>query len=272
MKKDYPLDPEDEDSMLRVEQALSEALAPVELPAERSAPLRAKLLARVRRAREAGEGFIRVPIAGAEWQGILPGVRVHLLGEAQRAVIVELAPGAALPFHRHHEDEECVVLSGEAQLGDLVVRQGDYHLARSRSRHGRVSSRTGALLFLRGTPIGHRGEVMRDLVTALLPGRGEEPLTIRSDEGEWVERGDGTFAKLLRDDGDSRSLLVRMPAGSRLGPQAEPLGAECLLVEGEASVDDWAMEPGDFQVARAGARHADLASAGGALWFVRERS
>lgn len=270
MSTHYPLDPEDEDKMLTVEQALSQALPPVELPVERSVPLRARLMARVREASEAGQGFIRVPLSDAEWHRMLPGVQVHFLGKAQRAVIVELAPGASLPVHRHHEDEECVVLRGEATLGDLVVRQGDYHLARSRSRHGKVSSRTGALLFLRGTPIGHGGEVVRDLVTALLPGRGVEPLTIRGDEGQWVERGDGIRSKLLREDAESRSLLLQMAPGSCLPTGSPPLGDECLLVEGEASVDDWLMQPGDYQVAREGARHTSLSSAGGALWFVRE--
>ena len=32
-------------------------------------------------------------------------------------------------MHRHHEDEECVVLRGTAQLGSLMVHEGDYHLA-----------------------------------------------------------------------------------------------------------------------------------------------
>ncbi|MCB1956478.1 MAG: cupin domain-containing protein [Rhodocyclaceae bacterium] len=265
-----PFDPDDEDNM--IEQALSESLAPIELPAARSAPLKQRLLARAARAAEAGRGFIRVPLGNADWQRMLPGVRVHRLDPERRAVLIELSPGASLPFHRHHEDEECVVLRGSADLGDITVRPGDYHLARPDSRHGRVSSREGALLYLRGTPIGNTGEVIRDLVTALLPGAGEAPLTIRADEGDWAPRAPGVAAKPLRVDRASRSDMLRIPPGTHLRGELDLLGEECLLVEGELSLDDWAMTPGDYQMAAPGGRHAEITSQGGALVFVRSRA
>ena len=268
MKNRYPLDPESEDGMDSVEHGISEALAPIDIAAPRAAAQRSRLLARVRRAREAGAGFIRVPLSGADWQRLLPGVRVHRLDAARRAVILELSAGASLPVHRHHEDEECVVLRGEAQLGNIVVRGGDYHLARANSRHGVVRSAGGALLYLRGTPIGHGGEVLRDLVAALLPGDGQQPLTMRRGEGRWDER-DGLPARLLREDASSRSYLLRLPAGTALDGPA-PLGDECLLVEGEAGFDDWLMAPGDYQRARTGAGHVSISSDTGALLFVRE--
>lgn len=268
MKSRYPLDPDDEDTMLPVEHALSQALAPLEPPADRKEPLKARLMARVQRARDAGRAAIRVPLSGADWQRMLPGVRVHHLDAQRRAVILELEPGASIPFHRHHEDEECVVLRGEAQLGDVVVRPGDYHLARPHSRHGSVSSRSGALLFLRGTPIGNSAEVVRDLLTALLPGRGEPPITLRRAEGDWLARAPGVAARTLRADGDSRSYMLRLAPGARLDDAGGSPGEECLLVDGDAAIDDWAMSPGDFRVAGAG--RAALSSQGGALLFVRE--
>ena len=94
MSKHYPLDPEDEESMQAVEQALSAALSPIPLDPGRQDPLRARLMARVARAQQAGEGFIRVPLAAAEWRRLLPGVRMHRLAGAQRAVIIELAAGS----------------------------------------------------------------------------------------------------------------------------------------------------------------------------------
>jgi len=270
MKRRYPLDPDDEENMLPLEQALSEAVAPVELPAARSDPLKARLLARVGAAREAGRRAIRVPFSGAEWRRMLPGVRVHRLDAQQRAVLLELAPGASIPFHRHHEDEECVVLQGEARLGEVVVRPGGYHLARPNSRHGVVSSTGGALLFLRGTPLGHGGEVLRDLVTALLPGDGEAPLTIRRDGEGWLAAGPGLECRTLRADTASRSLMLRLAPGAAVQADELPLRGECLLVEGDVAVDDWAMRPGDYRLAREGAPRAALSSEGGALLFVRE--
>lgn len=267
MSKHEPFDPEDENAM--VERALSEALPPVELPPARSAPLRERLLARVARASEAAKGFIRVRLSDAQWHRILPGVRIRRLDAGHRAVMIELAPGAALPVHRHHEDEECVVLRGDARLGEVVVGPGDYHLARPESRHGRVTSERGALLYLRGTPIGHTGEVLRDLVTALLPGDGAEPLTVRAAEGDWSARGEGVEGKLLREDGVSRSEMLRIAPGTRMRGATGAIGDECLLVDGDLSVDDWAMQPGDYQVASPIGSHAEIASESGAVLFVR---
>lgn len=267
MKSRYPLDPDDEDTVPTTEQTLSEALPPIELPPERSGALRRRLFDRVRQARDAGRAHIRVAIVDAEWKRMLPGVRVHRLDAARRAVILDLAPGSAIPFHRHREDEECVVLRGEARLGDVVVRSGDYHLARPNSRHGIVTSPAGALLYLRGTPLGHGAEVVRDVAAGLLPGQGSAPMTIRRDEGTWRARGGGLETKLLREDGESRSLLLRVPPGASLQADGALFGDECLLVEGEATLDDWAMQPGDYL--RAGRGAAALGSESGAVLFVR---
>ena len=43
-----------------------------------------------------------------------------------------------------------MVLEGEVRIGDLVVRQGSYHLAPAGVPHEPISSESGALLFLRG--------------------------------------------------------------------------------------------------------------------------
>ena len=59
------------------------------------------------------------------------------------------APGASLPAHDHPADEECLVLEGEVMLGDILGRAGDYHLAPKGLPHGTITSKTGALLFIR---------------------------------------------------------------------------------------------------------------------------
>ena len=64
--------------------------------------------------------------------------------------LLRLAPGAALPAHRHPVDEECVVLEGEVQIGTLRVGAGGFHLGRKDVLHDRLCSAGGALIFLRG--------------------------------------------------------------------------------------------------------------------------
>lgn len=131
-----------QDEILR---SLLEGVAPATPPRD----LRAKVLAHVHaqtalRTLRAGEGA---------WEEIAPGVRMKLLfvddAAGTRSFLLRLAPGASLPAHTHHGPEECLVLEGEATLGDVTVHAGDYHLAPCGSRHGVVASRTGALLYLR---------------------------------------------------------------------------------------------------------------------------
>ncbi|HEX4883969.1 MAG TPA: hypothetical protein VFX05_07510, partial [Casimicrobiaceae bacterium] len=158
---------------------------------------------------------------------------------------------------------------GAAQLGDLEVRKGDFHVAPAGSRHSRVSSRDGALLYLRGVPIGDPLDVARDLVTAWLPGKGPASRTVHADEGHWDAWSPGVDAKPLWDDGASQSALVRMQPGARLPAHALAADEECLLIDGELLLDDTLLRAGDYQLARAGSPACELASDVGALFYVR---
>jgi quercetin dioxygenase-like cupin family protein len=267
----YSLDPEEPETVQAVQDALALALAPAPLPEARQEAIRRRLMERVRASLHTGRQFIHVPLAEGEWRQLLPGVRAKTLSADQRAVLLDLDPGASLPVHRHHEDEECVVLRGEASLGDIQVRHGDYHLARAGSRHGTVRSATGALLYLRGVPIGHGAEVLRDIVTAWLPGAGEAPLTLREGEGPWADLEPGVHARLLRDDGVSRSCLLRLDPGARL-TRHHSGDEECLLVDGEAFLADDLLRPGDYHLAPAGTPDKEVHSDVGAVLFVRGAS
>lgn len=272
MKKPAPpIDPEDPHGAAVLETALTEALAPIHPDAARGAKLRARLLERARASRAAADRFINVRRDEGKWRLLLKGVRVKMLREGgrSRSVLVELEAGAALPAHRHHEHEECVVLRGDAQLGELRVREGDYHFAPAGSRHGRVSSQSGALLYLRGTSIGSGFEVARDLATAWLPGSGGSPITIRADEGEWRDIAPGVQTKSLWRGADAQSMLVRLQPGARAAAHAHALDEECLMLEGEAFFGDTLLRAGDYQLAPAGTEHRDVMTDVGALLYVR---
>ncbi|MCB1916204.1 MAG: cupin domain-containing protein [Rhodocyclaceae bacterium] len=265
----FPAHPGDPSNADEVARALAEALAPIAPDEARIGALRARLIQRARASRAADERVINVRREDGQWRALAKGVRVKMLCKGSRSVLVELAAGAALPTHRHHEHEECVVLRGEAQLGDLHVRRGDYHLAPAGSRHGRVSSSGGALLYLRGTSIGSRVEVARDLVTAWLPGAGASPITVRADEGEWRDFAPGVQAKSLWCDADARSMLLRLQPGACADAHAHSIDDECLMLEGEAFFGDTLLRAGDYRLAPAGTRHCDVVSDVGAVLFVR---
>ena len=93
-----------------------------------------------------------------DWLTIKPLVQMKVLyrNGPERTFLLRLLPGAMLPAHDHDADEECMVLEGEVWLGDTHVRAGDYHLAQKSSKHFKVHSPTGALLFLRSArPAGY---------------------------------------------------------------------------------------------------------------------
>ncbi len=127
---------------------LAEALAPIAPPPERSAAVKRRLLGRVRGERSQ---FVTVHAEEGKWMQIAPGVQLKVLHDdgRTRSFLLRMAPGARLPAHGHAAEEACVVLEGSAQLGDIEVRAGDFHLALPGSVHGELTSRTGALLFLR---------------------------------------------------------------------------------------------------------------------------
>ena len=271
MKKRYSLDPADSEQAQKIESALLEGLEPLQPSAQQRSKIRAQLFQRIHASSAAESPRITVRSDQGQWRKIRPGVRAKTLDKNTRAFLLDIAPGASLPMHRHHEDEECVVLRGSASLGELKVSAGDYHLARSGSRHGKISSETGALLYLRGIPVGHTAEVARDLLTAFLPGDGHELITIRTNEGKWSDLAPGVASKPLFDDGQTRSSLVRLAADTAWAAQAQCLAhdEECLLLEGDAFVGDTLLQAGDWQLAPTGSESRQISTDKGALVFMR---
>jgi hypothetical protein len=63
---------------------------------------------------------------------------------------LKLEPGAEVPPHSHASVEECLVLSGEIEVDGDIAREGDLHIAFTGHDHGTLTSRDGALLYIRG--------------------------------------------------------------------------------------------------------------------------
>lgn len=114
------------------------------------APVRRRLLQRI--AADSTEQHLTLPTSDAGWQPFGDGLAIKVLHESGGVMsyLLRLAPGAALPPHRHPLDEECVVLEGEVCIGPLRLGPGAYHLGRRHVLHDRLYSPAGALIFLRG--------------------------------------------------------------------------------------------------------------------------
>jgi anti-sigma factor ChrR (cupin superfamily) len=144
---DDTLDPE-------VLSALLEAVPPEAPPAR----LRARVLERARTA--ALPDFITVR-AGVPWRELAPGIEYKLLVYDEQAgaksFLLRAAAGARLPAHDHGGFEECLVLEGEFELGDLRLRAGDFHAANVGAPHGPAYTATGTLVYLRAALADYPG-------------------------------------------------------------------------------------------------------------------
>ena len=87
------------------------------------------------------------------WDDFCPGVRIKPLwhGGERSSILVRMQAGASVNAHRHPLEEECLMLAGEAFVGDTLLRSCDYQLAPMGSRHGAVTTDVGALFYVHGS-------------------------------------------------------------------------------------------------------------------------
>jgi len=104
--------------------------------------------------RQAEGGSLSVQRASeASWEpAAVEGVQLRVLfvdrAKNQFTALVRMAPGTAYPSHIHSGPEECLVLEGDLDIGDLVLGPGDYQRAPEGSRHGVQRTERGCLLFI----------------------------------------------------------------------------------------------------------------------------
>ena len=92
---------------------------------------------------------------------------------------------------------------------------------------------------------------------------------VHSHEGEWVKLLKGVEMKLLRQDGHSRSFLLRMAPGSRLPPHEHELEEESFVLDGDATINGVFCRAGDYHMAPQGKPHGWVTTERGCLLFLR---
>lgn len=110
---------------------------------------------------------------------------------------------------------------------------------------------------------------MREQVFQRVHAPSPDYLFVHSHEGEWVRLLRGVELKLLRQDGDLRSYLLRMAAGARIPPHEHALDEESLVLEGDATINGVLCRAGDYHFAPRGKPHGWMNSENGCLLFVR---
>lgn len=116
-----------------------------------SAAVWARIEARIPDREEADVRVIREE--ALQWTVWSPGVEAKILTTGQagepEAMLFRIAPRAAVPAHHHDRVEECLVLEGDLQHAGDELRAGDFTVARAGGQHAAMTSRGGALLYVR---------------------------------------------------------------------------------------------------------------------------
>ena len=89
-----------------------------------------------------------------EWVLRSPGVHKKVLFTDREArtesYFLRLDPGATIKTHKHSQIEECLVVEGEIDHGELHLEAGDYQVVAPGQVHSVVHSNNGAVLYIRG--------------------------------------------------------------------------------------------------------------------------
>jgi len=128
---------------------LSAAQAPEPVDATVAARIKRRVLDRIAVAEGAQ---VAVPPETGTWRPFVPGVKIKVLHDSGgiMSYLLRMEAGSMLPNHRHPHDEECVVVEGSVQMGDVTMGPGGYLMERKDTLHPPLTTVDGATIYLRG--------------------------------------------------------------------------------------------------------------------------
>jgi quercetin dioxygenase-like cupin family protein len=95
-------------------------------------------------------------------------------------------------------------------------------------------------------------------------------LTLGADDGLWQPWLDGVQMKLLHENGEVLSYLLRLAPGARVPAHRHRCDEECVVLEGILRVGSRIeIGAGGYHLAHAGALHGSLSTLTGATIFLR---
>jgi len=154
-----------------VEAIMADAVREAPLDPMTQRFMKSRLMTRVRDAeRGAASNTVR-PESGI-WEKFSPRIKLKVLHReadgSSMSYLLKLEPGAFLVAHKHHVDEECVVLEGIVTIGEELIGPGSYHLAPRGMIHAPIRSEHGAILFIRGKEPSWRDTAVKETLRAIL--------------------------------------------------------------------------------------------------------
>jgi quercetin dioxygenase-like cupin family protein len=132
--------------------AIGQAIKPIELSHERRVAMRERIVSRLGAPAPQGTYTVRARDT-AGWVAVDDKVSIKVLRmdrpNNNQTVLIRMLPGGVIVPHRHNEEEECLVIEGEIEIGSHLVVAGDMHIASPGAQHAPITTRTGALLMVR---------------------------------------------------------------------------------------------------------------------------
>jgi hypothetical protein len=132
-------------------------LAYVPVETEPPASLRARVMSRVAAATRApqfeADGSFFAMAASLPWADIAPGIKLKVLwldpATGAQTAMVQMEPNISFPPHGHEGIEDLYVVQGDAWVGDIPMRAGDYCRATQATDHSDIrSGPAGAVAFV----------------------------------------------------------------------------------------------------------------------------
>jgi hypothetical protein len=90
-----------------------------------------------------------------------------------------------------------------------------------------------------------------------------------ADQGEWRTVAEGVQIKILRQESDSRSALVKMAANSFIPAHQHDFDEVAIMLEGEVWLEDILCGIEDYHLAHACNAHGEIRTDRGCLLFIR---
>lgn len=129
-------------------------LAPLALQGEAAVPggLLAGIEARIDRSGVELPGTITLRAGTGEWIEVSPGLKIKMMHRVEalnrETFMAWLQPGAEYSDHDHDQDEEIYMIEGDLDIGGVVLKAGDFHIARAGRHHPVHRTKTGCLCLI----------------------------------------------------------------------------------------------------------------------------
>ena len=98
-----------------------------------------------------------------------------------------------------------------------------------------------------------------------------EIISVNYQDLEWIQAKnypEGTMCKILRDDGDKKTILLKIPAGFKMDAHSHTVVEQHYILEGEYEIGGKIHTEGSYQLIPQGYTHGPFYSKNGAVILV----